>query len=257
MNENDERIYNIPFLVKRKHRCIDIQAVSMSTFFLQVTKALFKGICFSLAAYLIILQLQNYFRNDDVSSITFKQLNTNPEDHYPTFSFCLVASNKSTTDKLDGTRFVVNFVTKTMTGTEVNGWERAVEIDERQETDLEDFPFYLSYKDESQDCYTRKEIYENMENHPDKVMRKYDRVALDLKAVVNDFKELGIFRIYLHNPGQFIKGIGKELTEGKISQIAEENGNNFIHITISQIGNVLMIEKYLGITCKNIYRFPS
>ena len=98
---------------------------------------------------------------------------------------------------------------------------------------------------------TWRQIYENMENHPDKVMRKYDRVALDLKAVVNDFKELGIFRIYLHNPGQFIKGIGKELAEGKISQIAEENGNNFIHITISQIGNVLMIEKYPGI--KNIY----
>ena len=229
----------IPFVIKRKHRSIDSQMVSMSAFFLQVTKALFKGICFSLAAYLIILQLQNYFRNDDVSSITFKQLNTNPEDHYPTFTFCLVASNKSTTDKMDGARFVVNFVTKTMTGTEVNGWERPIEIGETPKIDLDDFPFYLSYKDEIQDCYSRKEIYENMENHPDKVMRKYDRVALDLKALVNDFKELGIFRIYLHNPGQFIKGIGKELTEGKISRIAEENRNNLIHITISQIGNYI------------------
>ena len=209
----------------------------MSSFLLQVTKVLFKGICFSLAAYLIILQFQNYYRNDDVSSITFKQLNTNPEDHYPTFTFCLVSSNKSPTDTLDGARFVVNFVTKTMSGTEVNGWERPVEIDERHKIDLDDFPFYLSYKDETQDCYSRKEIYENMDNHPDKVMRKYDRVGLDLKAVVNVSKEHGVLRIYLHNPGQFIKGIGKELSEVKISRIAEENRNNFIHITISHIGN--------------------
>ena len=205
---------------------------------LQVTNVLFKGICFSLAAYLIILQLQNYFRNDDVSSITLKQLNTNPEDHYPTFTFCLAASNESIIDGLNGTKFVANFVTKTIKGKNVNEWQKQNANDQEMKSTLDDFPFYLSYKDQMQACYTRKEIYENMENHPDKVMRKFDRVSLDLKTLFDDSDELSTFKIYLHNPGQFIRGIGKELTEGKISHIMEENRNNFIHVTISQIGNI-------------------
>ena len=209
----------------------------MTSWCLQITNIVFKGLCFSLAFYLIVLQLQNYFRNDDVSTIAFKQLNTNPEDHYPTFTFCLASSNNSNSKAVVGTQFVLSFVTKTITGKEVNEWERPDDKDKTKETDSDDdFPFYISYQDEAQTCFTRKEVYSNLKIHPEKVMRKFDKVVVDLKTLENNYETLSTLRVYLHNPGQFIRGIGKELVEGKISQISADNRNNFMHVTISQIG---------------------
>ena len=150
----------------------------------------------------------------------------------------LTNSDNLNPKEINGTGFVAHFLTTTLTGKDVNGWERPIDKDQRPLSSLDDFPFYISYQDQIQTCYTRKEIYDNLNIHPNKVMRKFDRVTIDMNTLVEEFGTLDTLRIYLHNPGQFIRGIGKELVEGKISQIGPDNRNNWIHVTISQIGNV-------------------
>ena len=47
---------------------------------------LFNTICFVILGYTIGLQLEKYFKNDDVSTISFKSFR---ENEYPTYTVCL------------------------------------------------------------------------------------------------------------------------------------------------------------------------
>ena len=49
---------------------------------------IFRGICFIMAVYMTILQIQRYFANDDMSTFAYKQFNKSPQDKYPTFTLC-------------------------------------------------------------------------------------------------------------------------------------------------------------------------
>ena len=249
----------------------------MSSIFLKSINILFKGICFSFAAYLILLQIQNYLRNDDVSSIAFKQLNSNPEDQYPTFTLCFVDKDssgaifnptylKSTAEisskeyqtmllgddhfdsnivsvefekaTMDANEIVSNFLTRTTSGMDMNVWDKMNGSEEYKSNNRNDFPLYISYQDPTQICYTRKADYDNRDSTPTKIMRKYDLVTLNItliKEQFSDLKALSVLRVYIHNPGQFIRGLGKELMEHKISHIGPEFSNNKIYVTTSQI----------------------
>ena len=55
----------------------------------QLIKLIFRVACVTLALYMTILEAMRFQQNEDVSSITFKKLNQNPKDQYPTITFCL------------------------------------------------------------------------------------------------------------------------------------------------------------------------
>ena len=48
----------------------------------------FVAICFGLAGYTIFLQFKEFFENEDLSSIAYKEYNSAKESQYPTFSIC-------------------------------------------------------------------------------------------------------------------------------------------------------------------------
>ena len=45
--------------------------------------------CYFLAGYYSLLQVLDYMKNEDVSFVTYKKYNDEPDDMYPTFSICL------------------------------------------------------------------------------------------------------------------------------------------------------------------------
>ena len=53
----------------------------------------FKTICFGLLIFLVGIEFQKYFENNDVSSTYYKKFENHKEDVYPTFSFCIVSYN--------------------------------------------------------------------------------------------------------------------------------------------------------------------
>ena len=61
----------------------------METLLLKIPKTVCRLVCFLLAAYMVYKQASRHFRNNDASSISFKEFNKNPQDRYPTFTFCL------------------------------------------------------------------------------------------------------------------------------------------------------------------------
>ena len=67
------------------------------------------------------------------------------------------------------------------------------------------FPFYTSYQDPDQVCYTRKT------EDGSKLGRKFDRLTLDLKWMMDfsrtDGFQNSILRIYIHGENQFIRNM--------------------------------------------------
>ena len=250
-------------------KAVSFSAVSMAGLLVTPINFVFKAICFSFASYLILLQIGNYLRNEDVSTITFKRLNSSPRDQYPTFTLCfvdkeimsgltynsqnLIGTNSGEdqnslweendvdgtilTEKFDHASIkakdlVQEFSTQTTAGTKVDEWPMEHGVLNGVNDDVETsatFPLYISYQDLQQVCYTRK-YDDDLE-----VMRKSDVLQVDLKKMKSQMGPAGILRIYVHNPGQFIRGIGKELAQYEISHLGVETFSNQITVTISQI----------------------
>ena len=57
----------------------------------KITIILFKCALFCLLAYMVYIQLSQYFANEDVSSLLYKKFTNHNEDVYPTFSVCIVS----------------------------------------------------------------------------------------------------------------------------------------------------------------------
>ena len=52
---------------------------------------LYQLTCFAFAGYMVYLQFEAYFKNRDVSSVSYKRFNDGAEDVYPTLSVCVVS----------------------------------------------------------------------------------------------------------------------------------------------------------------------
>ena len=65
-------------------------ALVMKTFAKVIILA-FKLFLFFVLGYMIVEQVSNYIRNDDVSSMHYKKFTSHREDIYPTFSICIAS----------------------------------------------------------------------------------------------------------------------------------------------------------------------
>lgn len=93
------------------------------------------------------------------------------------------------------------------------------------------FPFYTSYQDPDQICFTR------LTNTNSKQKRRFDKLKLDLKWL-KDYMLDSKLRFYVHGARQFIKNLREYIHEVPIMYLVPFNGkhvNNYIEITISHV----------------------
>lgn len=57
-----------------------------------VVQKIFQLTCFILAGYITYSQFLLYFENKDTSSVSYRKLNSESKDVYPTYSFCFKSS---------------------------------------------------------------------------------------------------------------------------------------------------------------------
>ena len=67
--------------------------------------------CFTTAGYFILHQIIEYYKNHDLSYVSYKTFNDMPEDLYPSFSVCIYSSDPSqlvVPEKLTGTNLTLS-----------------------------------------------------------------------------------------------------------------------------------------------------
>ena len=231
----------------------------------------FQMLCIILVIYLSYEQLQQYLKNEDSSSVSFRNFNQEKRDLYPTFSICvhsekggiisggslkLSPSNGSFADKyhemLIGKEklhknfqdinfnhtvidileeFVEMFVSYTKQGKDVNPWNR-------HEKNPKTTPsFHRSYQDPYFRCITKSVRFVK-----DQILH-YDYLVLNSLGFYNHITNASYFDnstnifLYVHHTGQLIKEFGKQAFQLNILdfQNAMDGTNNYREVHISTV----------------------
>ena len=203
-----------------------------------------------------------YFKNEDTSTITYKNFATSTQDTYPTFSLCFTDDNdegiiyEHFTNDIISTLPVANVdknpdetFSRILKGEKISigqSQEEAFSIyniseayanmfsikfeqlydsieftTEHSNDSLklysnldadETLPFYLSYQDPSTICYTRKD------DKTLNIIRIEDSLSL-LREEVQKFHVRLKFKIFIHHPGQLLRGFDAPVFESEMRHI--------------------------------------
>ena len=235
-----------------------------------VSVKLFQSICIILVILMSYQQLLQYLRNEDSSSVSFRQFNNDERDVYPSFSICMHSVKGATLKKYpeihgvngsDGieiyrnmlkgrqklsmefkmfdlennsidilSEFVDMFVSYSKQGKQISVWNR------KQYKHTES-PFYKSYQDPYFSCITKSVGFvKNQILHYDYLVLnavgflKYIRNATRHDNTTNLF-------FYVHHPGQLLREFGKQTFQLNLLDFenAVNNTNNYREIHISQV----------------------
>ena len=211
--------------------------------------------CTLAALYYSIVQAQRYFKNDDMSKVSFRLFNQIDEDKYPDITFCLEGNHlKDSTEEFQLSPTIVSDIMKGKISTESLDQNLSKKIIHSKSDELfidlseillsfalttnnnstayskrmvhSDDPqrkiksvFHSTYSDPDKMCFTRNSFLETGTG----ALRKQDEIIFDIRHMTGWFN----LKIFLHYPGQFIRTIERPIYEMEIKRywIAE-------HITV-------------------------
>lgn len=217
---------------------------------------------FFLACLLSYLQYQNYAKNCDVSSVTYRKFNTEKRDVYPSFSVCLYSSFGMIfkQDKnilgLKGWKgghlyrkillgeenlkyrfrlinfddvainllddIIHRFRAVTKQGTIVDEWKTRSQQNVR--------PFVYIYQDPNQICIARERKYEKG------LILNYEVLTLNAQLLYNITADL---HIYIHRPGELTRLLHKPILSFSFNDFKEmlRNSpiNNHYHLHVNHV----------------------
>ena len=203
--------------------------------------------CFLAAVYMTVQQIMIYVEDNDASIVTSKVFNENPQDKYPTFTFCFVNDpnllysekvHELTISRENYSNIVKGVARNTINHTKT--FERIVALDyNRFRTDVKDYvsvvqyraanlieslsyeqqndgdlrskkldlALHNSYQDPRKTCLSRI----SQQNLPMTSLREQDTVILKMNhfSYYTLLTSRGYLSVHIHYPGQFIRGMDK------------------------------------------------
>ena len=200
----------------------------------------FQCFCISLVVYMTYKQFLEYQKNEDSSSVSYRNFNQEERDVYPSFSICLHSTKGSILErKLDDhgrkgmdkfhkmligreeldksfmaydykaneidivAKFFDMFVSYTKKGKQFLTWQR-------QKSNNRNIPFYKSYQDPYFHCITKDVKFSKHQSI------HYDYLVLDASKLYDFTKNVSTYDdttnlfIYVHHPGQLVREFGKQ-----------------------------------------------
>ena len=210
----------------------------------EIMQLVFHLMAFVIAGLLSYLQYQNYAKNHDISSVTYRGFNTERKDVYPSFSVCLYSSFGMIfkQDKnilglkgwkgghlyrkmLRGEENIVfqfrlihfdevainllddiihTFRAVTKQGSIVDEWNKSSSRNVR--------PLVHSYQDPNQICITRERKYAKG------LILNYEVLSLDAEQLYNITADL---HIYIHRPGELTRILHKPILSFSFNDFKE------------------------------------
>ena len=209
-------------------------------FSVNVTIAFFKLNLFVFLGYMVYTEISQYFANEDVSSLLYKEFHSHNEDIYPTFSVCIVYFNgglfkeklkglsrlywkylvgNDVRDKRNFSNIDYDDVLIDMKGLFEKYQRKSKENDEKltKEIFLEfDDVFDITHQDPKEVCFTKKQRKEEGR------LFEYDFMRFDAKWILSSDRIE--YRVYIHQKEQLIRKLtkptfsiyGKRLQKGKL-----------------------------------------
>ena len=209
-------------------------------FSVNVTIAFFKLNLFVFLGYMVYTEISQYFANEDVSSLLYKEFDSHDEDIYPTFSVCIVYFNGGLfKEKLKGLsrlywKFLVgndirdkrNFSSMNYDDVLINvsglfeKYQRKSKEKNKKATKeifLEfDDVFEIIHQDPKEVCFTKKQRKEEGR------LFDYDFMRFDAKWILSSDRIE--YHVYIHQKEQLIRRLtkptfiiyGKRLRKGKL-----------------------------------------
>ena len=221
---------------------------------------IFQLFCIVLVIYMVYQQILEYQKNEDSSSVSYRNFNQDERDVYPSYSICMhstkgailngkwSSSEKNATleidelhkiligrkkldDKYKGfdleehaidivPEFVDMFVSYTKQGREVNSWNRHMKT-------RKDAPFYNSYHDPYFRCVTKSvKFIKGQILHYDYLVLNASKLYEYMKNVSSFDESTNLF-LYVHHPGQLVREFGKQTFQLNLMDF--ENAINGTH----------------------------
>ena len=193
------------------------------------------------AIYYSIVQAERYFKNEDMSTISYRQFNKEAEDIYPDITFCIEkghlkhsieefqVSSDTFSDIMKGNvpfniddqniskriaglntdlyfidlpEILISFEFTTSKNT--TSYSMTKDLSKEQKRKIDAF-FKTTYVDPRTKCFTRNSLVERGKD----IVRKEDKIGLTFYQRM-DFSKL---KIFLHHPGQFLRNIKSPIIE--------------------------------------------
>lgn len=191
----------------------------------KITIILFKICLFSVLGFMVIEQLNHYFKNDDVSSLHYKKFYHHKQDTYPTFSVCIASYrgglfkdalgvhkaelySHHLQGKLNEDPYNISSLDYDDVVVDVRKLfelyhRKSKGIDGKLLTTMtQDFDevFQLSYQNHEKICFTKKEV--EGDQH---------LIEVDLMKISADWLDTHDSQclVYIHLKGQFLRSLGK------------------------------------------------
>ena len=201
---------------------------------------IFQCFCITLVIYMTYKQFLEYQKNEDSSSVSYRNFNQDERDVYPSFSICLHSTkgsilkpkfSKHGRDEIDKfhkmligrenldksfkqinyeenaidivEEFFDMFVTYTKKGEQFFTWQRKM----KNKTKV---PFYKSYQDPYFHCITKSvKLNKHQSIHYDYLVLNANKLHEFTKNVLTYDDTTNLF-IYVHHPGQLVREFGKQ-----------------------------------------------
>ena len=258
----------------------------------------FTIICVGLAVYMTAKETLRYFKNDDMSTISYKNFASSPQDTYPAFSFCLEkwaryfkkeisltlsiespdfekilmgkeivkkgkrkekkGKKKEKKGKKEKAPSEAGFDIRNISEANVTTFTMKLEslyqeikfktqhpndsltFNSKKNLD-KPLPFYVSYQDPLQVCFTRKD--DNKEN----VIRREDVLNIR-KSELDKLAPYSKFKIVIHHPNQLLRGIDAPIFGSSIKVF--DWTRKLLPFRISQV-SILRKRSDANIPCNN------
>ena len=138
---------------------------------------LYTSFCIAFAGFWMIKHALQYFKNEDVSSLSFESFGEATGHGYPTYSICISDVDKKTDQVVEKklldpryhpSKIVIDFHSKDVNGNELNTWTTSeynlyAGPSRRQRVQnlssligKSEFPFFIGYQDHRTICFTKK-----------------------------------------------------------------------------------------------------
>ena len=229
--------------------------------------------CMILAGYMTCLQFQYYLRNQDLSSISYRKFNSEPQDQYPIFTICysgypegeifsdsLILPQYGIDPRLYGL-FLRGKLNEQEYQDNINSFAR-INYDEVVSDVLKSIPIrfwamskenkvlshwnrslsqtpplVVSHQTPRRVCFSKKRRYRK------NVALRYDELKLDSKAL----QQKGLsFHLYIHQDGQLIRHFSEpifSLSNKYIKKLSAEYNGKFVHLITIRITEVALLRK--------------